>query len=509
MWYNDFMGKMKDKKVIVIGGGVSGLTTAIYLQKNGYETLVLEKNATLGGACIGWERKGCYIDGCIHWLVGVKPNTATNKLWTDVGALSPDVEIYQQDDFYTLDFGGGNKFTVWSDLEKMQSELIAFAPEDEKAIKKFCKLIKRFQKIDAPVEKPVDLMNLLDLCKIGFTMLGDYYYVNKTSKISCGSYAKKFKNPYIRKWLEEHMSADYNLMSFLYMLAHVTNKDGGIPVGGSLAMVERMRDKYLSLGGQLRCGAEVSRIKIENGAAVGVWLTSGEELAADWVVSAAPSEHTLKKLLSGKYILKKIDDRLKDRLTYPIYTYTTAVFKVNADMKNAPLSHKIYVDEPIELNENHYGITYRNYSYDETLKAPDCCSVVQATLGGNDNMYFWWKGVKADGQYREKKKEIGQKLLDVYVKNYPHLAGKVEVIDVITPLTYQRYLNGRHGSFQGFVQTSKGKSLMQKGEIKGLKGFIISGQWLLRSGGLPPAAITGKFAAQRICKKDKIRFKSN
>jgi len=49
MWYNDFMGKMKDKKVIVIGGGVSGLTTAIYLQKNGYETLVLEKNATLGG----------------------------------------------------------------------------------------------------------------------------------------------------------------------------------------------------------------------------------------------------------------------------------------------------------------------------------------------------------------------------------------------------------------------------------------------------------------------------
>ena len=117
------------------------MATGIYLLNSGYDVEILEKNTCPGGACVGWERKGCYIDGCIHWLVGVKPNTATNKLWTDVGALSPDVEIYQQDDFYTLDFGGGNKFTVWSDLEKMQSELIAFAPEDEKAIKKFCKLI--------------------------------------------------------------------------------------------------------------------------------------------------------------------------------------------------------------------------------------------------------------------------------------------------------------------------------------------------------------------------------
>ena len=61
------------KKVIIIGGGVSGLTTGIYLRKSGYDVEILEKNAIPGGACVGWERKGCYIDGCIHWLVGTKP----------------------------------------------------------------------------------------------------------------------------------------------------------------------------------------------------------------------------------------------------------------------------------------------------------------------------------------------------------------------------------------------------------------------------------------------------
>ena len=46
-------GGFMAKKVIIIGGGVAGLSSAIYLQKNGYQTIVLEKNSTLGGACIG------------------------------------------------------------------------------------------------------------------------------------------------------------------------------------------------------------------------------------------------------------------------------------------------------------------------------------------------------------------------------------------------------------------------------------------------------------------------
>lgn len=500
---------MNKKKVIIIGGGVSGLTTAIYLRLNGYDTLLLEKNHVLGGACIGWERKDCYIDGCIHWLIGVDPKTATYKLWEDTGALSKDVEIFIQDDFYTLDFGEDKVFTIWSDLEKLKKELITFAPEDEKQIKKFCKLIKRFEKIDAPVSKPVDLMNIFDLLKIGLTMAGDYYYINKTSKISCEEYAKKFKNPYIRRWISEHMSSGYNLMSFLYMLAHVTVKNGGIPMGGSKAMVDRMKTRYLSLGGEIRCNAEVESVNIQSGKAESITLKNGETLFADWIVSATPSEHTLKQLLGGKYYLKKIDDRLRDRATYPIYTYTTAVFKIKADLKDKPLSHKIHFDEPITLNEKHYSALYRNYSYDKTLKVQDGYSIVQATLSGNDDMYFWWKKVKDNGNYKQTKKEISEKLVDVFLTRYPELKDKVEVIDVLTPLTYQRYLNGRHGSFQGFVQTYKGKALMQKGEIKGLKNFILSGQWILRSGGLPPAAITGKFAAQRICKKDKVKFKTN
>ena len=121
-------------------------------------------------------------------------------------------------------------------------------------------------------------------------------------------------------------------------------------------------------------------------------------------------------------------------------------------------------------------------------------------------MYYWWKEKRKKGEYNATKDRVAKDMLNIFINRFPELEGKVEIIDVITPLTYQRYLNGRHGSFQGFVQTYKAKALMDKGVIKNLKNFFLSGQWLLRSGGLPPALITGKFTAQRICKRDKIKF---
>ena len=501
-------GGFMAKKVIIIGGGVAGLSSAIYLQKNGYQTVVLEKNSTLGGACIGWERKGCYIDGCIHWLVGANPKSPTYKLWEEVGALSNDVEIFNQEDFCVLDFADGKKFTMWTDLERLEKDLIAFAPEDQKQIKKFCRLVKRFEKINAPTEKPTDLMNLWDFLKIGFTMAGDYYHYGKACKVSCQDYAKKFKNPYLRKWIAEHMSANYNLMSFLYMYAHVTSKDGGIPIGGSVGLVERIKEKAVSLGAEIRVLAEVEKIDIENGVAKGVTLKNGESLQADWIISTAPIEYTLKNLLNSKYSFKNFEFMFDDRKNYPIYTFTTAVFKVQGDGAKYPLSHRVFLFDAIKLEKEHGSVTFRNYSYDKTLKTPDGHFVVQATLSGDDEMYFWWKDIKEKGDYRAKKQEIAQKLLEIYLAKYPELKGKVEIIDTITPMTYERYLNGRNGSFQAFVHTSTGKAINKKGVIKGLKNFHLAGQWLLAGGGLPPAVITARFTAQRICKADKIKFKS-
>ena len=63
---------MAQRTALIIGAGISGLTTAVYLQRSGIQTLVLEKAAGPGGVSTSWKRKGYTFEGGIHWLIGAK-----------------------------------------------------------------------------------------------------------------------------------------------------------------------------------------------------------------------------------------------------------------------------------------------------------------------------------------------------------------------------------------------------------------------------------------------------
>lgn len=499
---------MTDKKVLVIGGGVSGLATGIYLLKSGYRVEILEKNAIPGGACIGWERKGCYIDGCIHWLVGTKPGNPYYDFWRETHALEEDTDVFFHETFSVFDFPDGKKLTVYADIDKFEAELLAFAPEDSKEIRKLVRMIKRFRTIEGPVDKPVDMMSIFRLIKVGLTMAGDYYHVAKYSKVDCVEYGKRFKNKYIRYLFANYMASGYNLMSMLYMLSHIMNKDGGIPIGGSAGMSGRMAKYFNELGGVIRYNSEVERVLVERDRAVGVELKSGVKLYSDWVVSTAAAEHCMKKLLRGAYKVRKMDERWADTRKYPIYTMTIAAYKCSRKLtqEEFPLGLHGMLRSPVTIDKEYPGVAIRNYSYDPTLKCPDGSTVLQVQILGDDDMYFWWKNRKERGIYKAEKERIAAEIMEKVCERYPSLAGTLEPIDVVTPCTYERYLNTRHGSFQGFVHTANGKQLMQKGTVPGLDGFILSGQCIFQSGGLPPAIITGRFAAQRICKADRRAF---
>ena len=75
------------KKIVIAGGGVSGLTAGIYAQKAGYQAVICEKNAVPGGECTGWDREGYHIDNCIHWMMGTSGKSALHDIWKETGAL--------------------------------------------------------------------------------------------------------------------------------------------------------------------------------------------------------------------------------------------------------------------------------------------------------------------------------------------------------------------------------------------------------------------------------------
>ena len=90
-------------KVLIVGGGVAGLSAGIYARLSGHEAIVCEKHAIAGGNLTGWNRGEYHIDNCIHWLTGTNPKSPHYKIWKEVGALD-GVAIYYADSFFTAKY---------------------------------------------------------------------------------------------------------------------------------------------------------------------------------------------------------------------------------------------------------------------------------------------------------------------------------------------------------------------------------------------------------------------
>ena len=92
------------KRIVVIGGGVSGMSSGIYARINGFDTVICEKHSTVGGNLCGWTRDGYHIDNCIHWLTGTNPHSEEYRMWNELGVLG-DVRVLQGNTLYSCGYG--------------------------------------------------------------------------------------------------------------------------------------------------------------------------------------------------------------------------------------------------------------------------------------------------------------------------------------------------------------------------------------------------------------------
>lgn len=497
------------KKIIIIGGGIAGLTAGVYAQKYGFESAIYEKHTITGGQCTGWNRQGYHIDNCIHWLTGTAKGSAAYKLWEDVGALGENIELYHPECYGVYEFDG-ETVHIYNDLEKLRKELLRVAPEDKELIEELARDIQAGTKMDLPADKPTDMYSPIELLRLGMEMKDAGALMKKYGKISCTEFAMKFKSPLLQKVFVSLMPQYYSAQALIFTLATVVSGNGDIPRRGSLAMAERMRKKYESLGGKVFTGAEVEEILVENKRAAGIRLKNGTEIDADYVIAAGDVDYTFHTLLRNRFQDKRFEMRFEAERekegTYPLPTSAHVVFAVDASLKDYPIALSFETEEYKVGVSAFRGMGIRNYSYEPSF-APEGKAVLNSFISQYDRDYLWWEELYQDKEaYEAYKKKMAQEIQERIEVRFPELKGKLTVIDVYTPMTYRRYCNAYHGAWMSFAMTPESKSLMHNGKIKGLKNCFLAGMWLMPPGGLPVAALTGKYAVQRICKCERIKL---
>ena len=490
------------KKVIIIGAGVSGMAAGIYALENDFEVEIYEKHSIPGGECTGWTRKGVFIDGCAHWIVGTNPKSQLYPLWIHVGAFNEETKIYPTEYFAKFDING-EIVTFYSDLDKLKAELLRVAPEDEKQINKMVRGIRNYQKIRIPVEKPVELMNPFELIRFGISFVPILFLYLRSSNTSMEELTNRFKSPIIREILHRIFQGTYNVNSFYYSLQAMSTNDGGMVEGGSLKIALNMIHRFKELGGKIYLSSPVSKINIENGVAKSITLETGEEVSADYIISSCDMHHTLYDLLDNKYTSMQYRLSFENRKDYPLNDVIIVALKVNRDLYDLPKMMNFGI-KPFNIHNNVVSdLSVRNHSFDKTRNNEH--TSLNVNIEVDDGIYDYFKDMSRE-DYLKEKSRIGEIVRKEVMNYYKFSEDEIEVIDVTTPLTYERYLNAYRGSYMSFIATKKSKWLMHKQTIKGVKNLILSGQWIMPPGGLPIALFTGKHAAYRIAKKEGKKF---
>ncbi|MBK5111979.1 MAG: NAD(P)/FAD-dependent oxidoreductase [Candidatus Heimdallarchaeota archaeon] len=493
-------------KIIIIGGGLAGLSAGCYLQINGFDTEIFEMHDKPGGLCTSWSRKDFTFDGCIHFLFGSNAPNQFFDLWQEIVDLKA-LDIVDFDEYSRI-VKGDKSLSLYSDPDKLRDAMLAIAPEDKAVIVEFTQAVRDYCDLYVPIEIAPELIGM----KVGMKLLPKikpFMKFNKVWNISTEEFVNRFTNPFLRATLADSFEGGYmSLISIITSLSMMSTRTAGYPIGGSLKFAKKIEESYLKLGGKINYKQEVKKILVEKDKAVGILLESGEKHKADLVISAADGHTTIFDMLDGKFVNKKIKNYYKDLDLFRSIVQVS--LGINRTFDSHHHKYSLFLDEPIiiEGNNSVERLEVLVYSFDPTLAPQGKTSVVAAIETHNDE--YWTNLRNSDrDKYRAEKDRISKEVIARLDAFFGDIKSNVEVVDVATPATYIRYTNNWKGRYMGFALTPKGLTTRMKKTLPGLKNFYMIGQWVQVGGGLPTGLMSGRNVTQVICKNDKREFKTS
>lgn len=491
---------MSGKSIAIIGAGIAGLAAGCYAQMNGYQSRIFELHNKPGGLCTAWKRRGYTFDGCIHHLGGSSPRSKLYRIWGELGALR-DKELVFHDDLVRVETAEGQAFTVYTDLDRLEHHMKELSPADAPAIDRYIRAARFFTHFDLfslPIATPAEMIQALPLMPA----------LIQWSKVNLNQYAARFRDPLLRQAFPT-IQYDFPALPMsvhLNFLSCCHNQTLSWPIGGSLGFARAIERRYSELGGEVHYRSRVAKVLTEDNKAVGVRLADGTEHRSDVVISAADGHATIFDMLDGQYA----DDRIRayyDAVTDSGDMSLIVNLGVARDMTDEPHALTCFLEEPITLmGKARDRLNIEVFNFDPTL-APTGKTPVKVPLATS---YAYWKDLAADrARYDESKQQIAEAVIGQLDKRFPGLASQVEVIDVSTPLTIERYTGNWRGQQawppKGMISTIL-KGLTRT--LPGLDNFYMAGQWGEGMGGLSTAALAGRRAIKALCKRDQQQFVS-
>lgn len=492
--------------VIIIGGALAGLASALMLAEKGRDVLILEQHNLPGGLATSYVRNGFEMEATLHEMMSIGPEEQPLKIRKFFNETGVGITWLRVPEAYRIVLPNSNiDVTIEAGFENVADAIEARCPGEREKVLKLLNLCKRvYDSVNVlsvtPMSKPMMLLKHPD-----FVKTAGYSAMEVMDTFGLSKEAVEILSPY---WIYVgNPLTTLPFTVFAVLLADYLGSGSYICGGFSHEMSLAMAKRAEELGVQIEYRQRVDKILVKDHKVYGVRTERGDEIHADYVVS-------------GAYPQKVYSSMIEPESEVP----EGAVRMINGrKMSVSCFSVMMILDEPPEnLHIRSYSVfsgttmdTDKIWKQLETLGPYEYVTAIclnlanpKAVPDGYTQLSITtlpkaepWFEVKADDYY-EVKRKVARQMIEAYGKVIGvNLLDHIVEIEIATPMTIAHYTGAWNGGVYGFAHHQDDNivaRLVMQDEEHFIEGLEFAGAHAISGNGMAPAITNGRKAAKDI-----------
>ena len=448
-------------EVVVVGGGIGGLTVSALLAARGVDVCLLERQSGPGGCLAGFEKFGYTFDPGVGLYPLWQAGEIHDQVFSELPVAPP--EVFAADPAYVVRLPDQSDVPITANAEQFEAALVATFPEcADRAVAFYQEAAVISEALQGALRKVPNLYAASSVKQI-YALLPDITNAgriikarNHTTLDHLAGTSFRFRR-FIDAQLQLFAQATSQECEYLYSsLALNIPRRGNFSIrGGAPALAEKLADSIKASGGRIRFDTPALRLAYDTtGQAIGVDLLSGERVSASRaIVSNLTLWDTYGKLIGLNHTPSEIRRFLNSLRTWGVYLLYLGMNEAAAS--RIPSNHILAVTD--WQQDVSYDPEASQFMFaaapEEDRRAPEGQrSVTMLTFSDVDQWFSFQEN-------EEQNEEKDQSLLQVWWRRLhqamPELGGDIEVIETATPRTIYDLTRRKLGMVGGFARTSE------------------------------------------------------